>query len=100
MVVAARKKDAQLRGLSTNELCSHVPVEAPDHSVCAVPGGTVAGREQHEFVGNVESEGIDPHPAVGNIGDEAVARRIASSGLKSSPDVRAGNAALRVFPWP
>ena len=81
LVVRSGKRDAQLRGLSTNELCSHVLAKAPDHSVCAVPGGAVAGEEQHEFVGNVESEAIDPHPAVGNIGNEAVARRIASSGL-------------------
>ena len=81
---------------------SFAPTSRPRRQITRyVPSGrgrrrTGAGRIRREC----RIEGVDPHPAVGNIGDEAVARRIASSGPKSSPDVRAGNAALRVFPWP
>ncbi len=84
----------------TNELGSHVIAEPPDHLVRAVPGWSVPGNEQHEFVGRVETKSIDPHAPAGNVGDEAVAWWITWSGSGSSPDVRGGSAAPRVFPQP
>ena len=56
-------------------------VEPPDHPVYAIPGGPVAGKEQNEFIWNIEFKGINAHAAVGNIGNEAVAWRRAAPKL-------------------
>jgi hypothetical protein len=56
-------------------------VEPPHNTVCAILGGTVSRKEQYEFIGNVETIGIEPHAAVGNVGHTAVTWRSAIPGL-------------------
>src|ERR1700691_6191139 len=67
--------------LATDQLGSYVLAEPPDHHVCAIQVGPVANGEQYEFVRNVESKSIDPHAAIGEIGNQAGERRIALTEL-------------------
>src|SRR6204780_5811852 len=65
----------------TNELGAEFLVEPPDHFVFALLGYAVAGEEQHEFIGNVESVNIKPHAAIGNVNENALARQCAVAEL-------------------
>ena len=50
--------------------------ETPDHPVDALLGADfVAGQQQDEIVGHIEALDMQPHAAVGNIGDQAIARQ-------------------------
>jgi hypothetical protein len=50
--------------------------ETPDHPVDALLGAdVVAGEQEDEIVGYIEAFDMLPHAAVGNIGDQAVARQ-------------------------
>jgi hypothetical protein len=40
----------------------------PDHLVSAFPNNTVAGQDQNELIGNVESRDVKSHAAVGKAG--------------------------------
>jgi hypothetical protein len=53
----------------------------PDHLVCVFPEDTIAGQEQDEFIGKVESFDMEPHAVVGNVDNEAVVRQSAGSEL-------------------
>src|SRR5580700_369685 len=59
----------------TNELGAKFLIEAPDHLVFAFLGYAVAGKEQHELIGNVEPVDMEPHAAIGNVHDNALARQ-------------------------
>jgi hypothetical protein len=86
-------------GVSKYALPAKVSAQpARNHLVCAIPGGPVAGEEQHKLIGNVKSKGIDPYTTTGNIGNEAVARWIALPELDLRQTL--GSAATGVFPQP
>ena len=56
--------------------------EPPDDPVDALLGANaVAGKQQDEVIGHIEALDVEPHAAVGNIGDEAVARQRAAAEL-------------------
>ena len=56
--------------------------ETPDHPVDALLGAdVVAGEQEDEIVGYIEAFDMQPHAAVGNIGDQAVARQGAAAEL-------------------
>ena len=62
------------RANDTNELSANFAAAPPDHPVSVFPNDTIAGQEQHKFVGNVEALDMEPHAAVGNVDNLAVAR--------------------------
>jgi hypothetical protein len=49
---------------NTDKLGAKLMAAPPDRLVLALPDNTVAGQEQHEFVGNDESGDMEPHAAV------------------------------------
>jgi hypothetical protein len=75
---------SNVSGSGSYDLSADVLSLLPDHTVDAVLAGTIAGEKQFEFIGKVESIGINPHAAVGNVGDKAVARR------RTIPDLYSG----------
>ena len=58
---------SKARSDDTNELGAYFMAAPPDHLVCAFPDNTVAGQEQHELIGNVESPDMKLHAAVGYV---------------------------------
>src|SRR3984893_11313671 len=65
----------------TDEPGAEFLVVPPDHFVFALLGYAMAGEEQHEFIGNVEPVNMEPHAAVGNVHDNALARQRAVAEL-------------------
>jgi hypothetical protein len=65
----------------THQLGADFLAETPDHSVRAIPSGTVTGYEQHEFVGHFAPIEIESHATVGNVDNEAVVWRRADPEL-------------------
>jgi hypothetical protein len=49
------------------ELGADFMASPPDHLVFAFPDNTIAGQEEHELIGNVESGNMEPHTALGNV---------------------------------
>ena len=52
--------------LSTNELGANIAIAPPDH-LASLLDGIVAGKNQDEFIGNVEPYDIQPRAFFGNI---------------------------------
>ena len=61
----------------------------PEHLACAFPDNTVAGQEQHEFIGSIEPVEEEPRAALGHVDDEAVARWNSNTELDLSQTVEA-----------
>jgi hypothetical protein len=57
-----------------DELGADFMASSPDHLVFAFPGNTIAGWEEHELIGNVESRDMEPHTALGNVDYDTVVR--------------------------
>jgi hypothetical protein len=57
----------EARSDHTNELGADFMAAPPDHLVSAFPDNTVAGQEQYELIGNVESRDMKLHAVVGNV---------------------------------
>jgi hypothetical protein len=60
-VVAGKSSDVGNGGL--HELGAQFVTHAPDYSVGAVLGRTIAGQRQHELVGDQRSKATEPYAA-------------------------------------
>jgi hypothetical protein len=86
MLAAMRRASAPIRQSEsrsdeTDELGANFMTAPPGHLVCALPGNTVTGKEQHKFIGGVEIVDEEPHTTIGDVDYEAVAQWNSNSGL-------------------
>jgi hypothetical protein len=72
--VKAALKRSNGRGRAANELGADKRIIPPDYLVHAILLRAVAGETKHKFVGYFQSIGINPHAALREVDDEAVAR--------------------------
>src|SRR5580692_9295318 len=81
-----------------DELGADILAVAPDHFVgAALAGRAVFGENQNEFVENFVTVDMNAHAFVGNIADQALARRAASFlDIERAHDARLHMAAV---PW-
>src|SRR6516162_184865 len=71
----------EARSDDTNEFGADFMAAPPDHLVSVFADNTVAGQEQYELIGNVESRDMKLNAVVGNVDYDTIVRENANSHL-------------------